>query len=186
MLGALLIAGLGFGVNHILAGEGGQLLSEQEAAQLVEERYPGTVKEIELDDNGARPVYELELHGANGEYEIKMDARTGEILKVEQSKMSALAVEDDRDDRGENKEAAGQPVSENRKGRQPIGYEQAKKIALSKFSGKIVKIELDEDDGRLIYEVEMKKGKREAVIEIDAYTGKILFMSLEDDDDDDD
>ena len=63
-----------------------------------------------------------------------------------------------------------------------ISKEQAKKIALSKFNGKFEEIELDKDDGRLKYEIEMKNGNQEAEIEIDAYTGEILFMSTEDDD----
>ena len=187
LVGAVVIAGLGFGVNQIFAGEGGPALTEREAAQKAEERYPGTVKEIELDDQGARHVYEIELHGAGGEYEIKMDANTGEILKVEQSQATAAGEEGRMDDDRENEGADDQRASEApAKEAKYIGYEQAKKIARSKFNGRIKEIELDEDDGRWIYEVEMKKGKREAELEIDAYTGEILFMSLENDDDDDD
>lgn len=50
-------------------------------------------------------------------------------------------------------------------------YEQAKKIALSKFNGNIKEIELDEDGCSRIYEVEIRK----ADMEIDACTGKILY-----------
>lgn len=124
----------------------------------------------------------LSRKGASGEYEIKMDANTGEILKMEQSKVvdPSGREDDNRDDHKEGDRVAGQRVQKEK----PISYEQAKKIARSKFDGQIVEIELDEDDGRWIYEVEMRKGKREAEFEIDAYTGKILFMSLENDDDD--
>lgn len=191
LVGAVVIAGLGFGVNHIFAGEGGPALTEKEAAQKAEERYPGAVKEIELDDKGTRHVYEIELHGVNGEYEIKMDANTGEILKVEQDKTTKARAskddgrkDDDMDDNKDDKGATSQPASEKpAKEQKYIGYEQSKKIALSKFNGKIEEIELDEDDGRKIYEVEIKNGNREAEIEIDAYTGEILVMSVENDDD---
>lgn len=182
LVGALLIAGAGFGVNHIFAGEKSPALTEKEAVQKAEERYPGTVKEIELDNSGSRHVYEIELHGAGGEYEIKMDANTGEILKVEQSRIADPSARED--DSRKDEEIADYRVSE-KPDKEPkhIGFEKAKKIASKKFDGNIEEIELDKDDGRWIYEVEMKKGKRKAEIEIDAYTGKILFMSLENDDD---
>ena len=41
LVGAVVIAGLGFGVNQIFAGEGGPALTEREAAQKAEERYSG-------------------------------------------------------------------------------------------------------------------------------------------------
>ncbi|MBA4602232.1 PepSY domain-containing protein [Thermoactinomyces mirandus] len=189
LTGAVVIAGLGFGINQIFAGEGNPALTEKEAAQKAEERYPGTVKEIELDDKGTRHVYEIELLGSNGEYEIKMDAGTGEILKVEQSRTTGTKASDDgrkgdevddvRDDQGGKSQPAPEKSATEQK---RISYEQAKNIALSKFNGKIGEIELDEDDGRWIYEVEIKKGRQEADMEIDAYTGKILFMSIENDD----
>ena len=63
-----------------------------------------------------------------------------------------------------------------------IGTNKARSIALAEFSGTIEGIELDDDDDRLIYEVEIADGDNEAEIEIDAYTGEILFMDLEIDD----
>ena len=60
-----------------------------------------------------------------------------------------------------------------------ISSDQAKKIALNKVNGKIVEFELDEDDGRLIYEIEIKKDGREYNLEIDAYTGKIIEFEID-------
>ncbi|PAV30690.1 hypothetical protein CIL05_06200 [Virgibacillus profundi] len=67
-----------------------------------------------------------------------------------------------------------------------ISKSKAKSIALNQFSGNIEEIELDRDDGRLIYEVEIKNGNKEAEIEIDAYTGKVILVDIDTDDDDDD
>ncbi|QGS68035.1 hypothetical protein CV093_03165 [Oceanobacillus sp. 143] len=64
-----------------------------------------------------------------------------------------------------------------------MGDEKARSIAASQFSGSIVELDLDEDDGRLIYEIEMKNGDSEAEIEIDAYTGTILVIDIDHDDD---
>ncbi|SDR05862.1 PepSY domain-containing protein [Virgibacillus salinus] len=70
-------------------------------------------------------------------------------------------------------------------GKVVIDIDKAKEIALSAFSGTIVSIELDEDDGRLLYEMEMDTNKREAEIEIDAYTGEVLVLDIESKDSDD-
>ncbi|MEN2466948.1 PepSY domain-containing protein [Ornithinibacillus sp. FSL M8-0202] len=71
-----------------------------------------------------------------------------------------------------------------------IDYETAKKIALAEFDGMITELELDEDDGRLIYEIEIESVNGEAEIDIDAYTGDIISISIDteigDDDDRDD
>ncbi|PTM51332.1 PepSY domain-containing protein [Desmospora activa] len=197
LVGAVIIAGAGFGVNKIFAGESDPTLTVQEVTQKVEERYPGKVKEVERDDKGSHVVYEIELAGSNGEYEIKMDANTGEILKVEQQQVltddtakdskdgnddehqsdNTVARDDDQEQKPSDDQGQKQPKDKKR-----ISYEQAKKVALSKFDGKITEIELDEDDGRWIYDVEIKNGKQEADVEIDAYTGEVLFMSVENDD----
>ncbi len=52
MAKAIVIAGLGFGVNQMFAGEGSPALTVKEAAQKAEESYPGVVREIGLDDKG--------------------------------------------------------------------------------------------------------------------------------------
>ncbi|MFD2043874.1 PepSY domain-containing protein [Ornithinibacillus salinisoli] len=75
-----------------------------------------------------------------------------------------------------------------------IDTDTAKSIALKEFPGTVTELELDEDDGRLIYEIEIETVSGEAEFEIDAYTGEILVISIDsdlgvsigDDDDDDD
>ena len=46
--------------------------------------------------------------------------------------------------------------------------------------------ELDTDDGRLTYEIEIHKDKKEAEIEIDAITGEVIVVSIEEEDNEDD
>jgi uncharacterized membrane protein YkoI len=193
IVGSVLIAGAGFGVNQMFAGESDPALTAKEAAQIAEECYPGVVEEIELDDKGTRHVYKIELVGPEGGYEVKMDANTGEVLKVEQGKpaMGQGKAENERKDDNrsdlhdadDDREVKSEPVQEKpKKERSRISYEEAKKIALNRFNGTIEEIELDEDDGRLIYEVEIVSGNRDADMEIDAYTGEILFLSVDHDD----
>ncbi|SDD10009.1 Uncharacterized membrane protein YkoI [Melghirimyces thermohalophilus] len=178
LAGAVLIAGAGFGINQIFAGKADPALTSQEAAKAAEERYPGKVEDVDLDDQGSRKVYEIELDGDQGEYEIKMDADTGDIMKVEQNRTEHRAAKADEKDKNDKKQ-------QHPKGRQPISEAQAKQIALSQAEGTISEIELDRNDGRLVYEVEVEDGQQETDMEIDAYTGKVLFMSMENDNGDD-
>lgn len=68
-----------------------------------------------------------------------------------------------------------------------ISREDAKKIALEKINGEIIKLELDcyGDDGPE-YEIEILSDGVKYEIEIDAYTGKIREFERDDDDFDDD
>lgn len=46
--------------------------------------YPGTITEVELEQEHGRPVYEVEIAGADHrEIEVKYDARTGQELSHE-------------------------------------------------------------------------------------------------------
>ena len=64
-----------------------------------------------------------------------------------------------------------------------ISVEQAKQIAQSKApKATLVKIKLDNDDGRLLYEGELREGYIEYEFEIDAATGVIIEWDAEIDD----
>ena len=62
-----------------------------------------------------------------------------------------------------------------------ITKEQAQQIALNRAPGAtVVKCHLDHDDGRMTYEIEMRKGFVEYDCEIDAQTGAILDWDMDD------
>ncbi len=67
--------------------------------------------------------------------------------------------------------------------RKMISRERAKEIALARVNGKIIKFELDEDDGRYSYEFEIINDGIEYEIDIDAYSGEIIKFESERDDD---
>lgn len=70
-----------------------------------------------------------------------------------------------------------------------IGETRAREIALGRANGRIVDFELEWDDGRPEYKIEIVAGRYEYVIEIHGYTGDVLDIDrdeLDDDDDDDD
>ena len=70
---------------------------------------------------------------------------------------------------------------------QDIGYAKAKSIALnhaglSENQAYDMDVELDDEDGRLVYEIEFKSGNMEYDYEIDAVSGAILKHEAELDD----
>ncbi|WP_426350902.1 PepSY domain-containing protein [Alloiococcus sp. CFN-8] len=127
------------------------------------------VTSIGLDRDDEALDYDIEL--TNGTYEIdaELDAYTGNILKWEKEK------DDDT-----NKTTV-QPSTNNTTNKSVIGESKAKQIALNKAGSgyKVTNIELDEDDGRLVYELELVNGNYEISAEINAGTGAIIEWDRE-------
>lgn len=140
--------------------------STDDIRKQVSEMYPGEITELELEKEGDNLVYEIEVKQENKEIELKIDANTGEVL------FSEIDYDDnDNDVVNSNGSSTNNTI---------ISEEKAIEIALRQFNGAIEEIELDEDDSRLIYEIEMENGEKEAEIEIDAYTGKVLEVEIDD------
>ena len=122
--------------------------------------------DAELDESPAQ--YEVEIIGQKGEeIEYKIDAYTGTILESKRET--------------EDKTSAAQPTSSG-----DIGHAKAKSIALnhagvSESKAYDMEIELDEEDGMLVYEVEFKSGGMEYSYEINAATGAIVEQEAEPD-----
>ncbi|NMD69365.1 peptidase M4 [Bacillus sp. DNRA2] len=62
-----------------------------------------------------------------------------------------------------------------------ISEAQAKDIALKQVKGKVVKVELETDNGVLVYEVDVKSGTQVYEVKIDAKSGKVLKVEKEND-----
>ena len=126
----------------------------------------------ELDESPAH--YEVEIRSQTGEeFEYKIDAYTGVILESKREAADGTEV------------PVVQPSKPAASG--DIGYAKAKSVALnhagvSENKAYDMEIELDDEDGRLIYEVEFKSGNMEYSYEINAATGAILKHEAELDD----
>ncbi|MBT2218324.1 PepSY domain-containing protein [Virgibacillus dakarensis] len=208
MIGAVTgAAALGLGIYHSSASELAPELSIAQIKEIVSGQYPGTITDIELEEHASKAIYEVEINGDSKEYELHLDGKTGEILDLkEKMKLNAsdpgdtekakdkanenkktetnhqkqnIAVNEDKDqETDQHKEIRKQ----NTKQTPAISSKKAREIAKNEFNGTITDFELDEDDGRLIYEIEMEAGESEAEIEIDAYTGEIIVLSIDNDD----
>ena len=151
----------------------------KDAAAYAAEQYAGTTAldsvtaevDSELDEFPAH--YEVELHTAWGEFEYLVDAYTGKVLSGQKDLPATAPVGD---------ETAKPTVPTG-----DIGHAKAKSIALnhagvSENKAYDMEIELDDEDGTLIYEVEFKSGGMEYSYEINAATGAILKHEAEIDD----
>ena len=140
-----------------------KLISEAKAKEIALGLVNGEIIKFELDDkydDDDRPNYDIEIISNGTKYEIEIDAYTGTVLEFERDKTKVAT-----------------PTSKI----QVIGKAKAKEIALGLVNGKIIDFELDEDDGRLEYEIEILANGYKYEIEMDAYTGDILDFDKDDD-----
>lgn len=64
--------------------DAGEILPLQVILERANQQYRGQLLEAELEDEGGRVLYELELVDENGlVWEIKYDAKTGELMQRE-------------------------------------------------------------------------------------------------------
>ena len=153
----------------------------RDAAAYAAEHYAGTAAldsvtaevDSELDESLAH--YEVELHTAWGEFEYLVDAYTGKVLSGQKDLLATAPAGDE----------TAKPTAPS--GGADIGHAKAKSIALnhagvSENEAYDMEIELDDEDGTLVYEVEFKSGNMEYSYEINAATGAILKHEAEIDD----
>lgn len=121
-----------------------------------------TFTEAKLERDDGREIYDIEFYTADyKEYDYKIDAKTGAVLEMDY-----------------DAESFTPPASSG-----TITMEKAKEIALAKVPGakeeNIVKLELDRNDGRPVYEIEIIYNAMEYEMEISAADGTILKFESE-------
>ena len=172
-----------------------------DAARSAAEEYAGTTAmdsvtaevDPELDESPAH--YEVELQTARGEFKYLVDAYTGKVLSGQKDLLAAVSASNEATKPSGQKPASASNETTKPSDQKPapsgtvqdIGYAKAKSIALNhaglrENQAYDMDIELDDEDGTLIYEVEFKSGNMEYDYEIDAASGAILKHETELDD----
>ena len=153
-------------------------ITEAESRAIALQKVPGAVTDVELEDEDGTIVYGVEVQAKDGsKQDVKVDAQTGEIVKV------------DNGDEGENGQEENDQ-EENDKQEQAklakITEAESKAIALQKVPGTVTEVELEDEDGTIIYgvEVQVKDGSKQDV-KVDAQTGKIVKVENDDQDEND-
>ena len=141
--------------------QGDDHIGEERAAEIAKTAAnvtDGTVTQNNLDMDDGVWVYQVDLVSGTTKYEFEIDAATGAIREQSQEEIST-------GDAAANISAA-----------------EAEKIARESSNlsgGTVVKNQLDTDDGRQIYEIEIVKDGIEYSYEIDAANGTIIEQSYE-------
>lgn len=150
-----------------------QLIGMEKAEQLALAAASGKVESMDIDRKKGKLVYDVEIQQNNQDVDVWIDAYTGKSLGVRVDR------DDDDDDR------------DNLPGNL-IGAGKASAIAVKHVkSGTAVEVDLDQDDGRWVYDVEVKTANGSSDVEVHAVSGKVIKAEFEkyddhDDDNDDD
>ncbi len=161
--------------NGVQSDQGGYITIEQ-AKTAALKAADGRVDDVDLEHKAGKVFYEVEIDQKTGEVDVLVDAVTGKVLAV-----TDMEQDEDDDDREIDTESTKPvPAAEVK-----LTSEQASAIATKQVSGAtVVKVELDTDDGRYVYEVDLKTAQGEADVDIDATTGKVLSVDQDFDDKD--
>lgn len=139
---------------------GTALISESRCRELADRKVSNAtiISLVRKYDDGT-PIYKVKMKKNSKKFELKFHAGTGQLIAYEWK----LVPADSGSQTGY------------------IGVEKAKSIAKGEVPGATVtKAKLDRDDGVAVYEVELYKDGLEYEFTIDAKTGKILEMDIDD------
>ena len=167
-----LVLGLG-GAREAEAAQSGKYIGEARARAIaldhagLSESDVTVVKMRRYDKRGGM-LYDIVFLSPDARYRYEIDASSGEIIAHYRN----------------GRHGPRDNTSQAETGGQHIGMERAKEIAFAhaKVSASDVrklKVELDRDHGRMIYEIEFEVGRTDYDYEIDAETGDILMWEAD-------
>lgn len=141
------------------------LITVEEAKKIALSEAEGRVESIELERANGNQYYEIDIENGTEDFDIKINALDGKVISFNKER------DDDDDNDQSEKEVYGENI---------ISEQKAIEIAEKEVNGTMKEIEIDEDDGQILYEVELQTKKGEADVDIDAETGKVLKVELGD------
>lgn len=154
--------------SYTIPAASSDLISEAKAKKIALEHAgisssKATFIQVKLDWDDGRQVYEVEFYSGNKEYDYEIDAASGAILSYDYDVENYTIPSSQTGDY--------------------ISREKAQQLAQAKApNATLVKLEFDHDDGRAIYEGELRDGRTEYEFEIDATTGSFLKWEQDRDD----
>ena len=129
-----------------------------------------------LDWDDGKVHYEVEFYAGNTEYDYDIDAVSGAVLSYDREwdDFSLKGYQNTDSSTGTGSTSQSNLITEAK----------AKEIALAKApaGATVVKCKLDRDDGRYVYEIEMRSGYMEYECDINAVTGVIIDWDADWDD----
>lgn len=192
------IGAVAVGVQMFSASADDPSLNSEEAKELAASRYPGEVTVIELNNESGEQIYTMEIDGDDNDYRLKLNADSGDVVQLSEitnadsqeaaSEESAADTASEPEPAAEESSSEEAPPAEEEPSREtgsssnqlPISMDDAKSIALEEVGGgSVTDIELDDDDGRVLYELEIVSSQGEVDVDVDARTGEIIVISYD-------
>ncbi|RDW22319.1 hypothetical protein CWR48_01025 [Oceanobacillus arenosus] len=155
-------------------------VTKEAATQTALDQVPGTVGNVELEDEDGTIVYSIEVTAQDGtQQEVKVDATTGEVTKVE-------AAEAD-DEEADGEEADDDQSQAELAKQATVTKEAATQTALDQVPGTVGDVELEDENGTIVYSIEVtaQDGTQQEV-KVDATTGKVVNVENDDNEENDD
>ena len=169
-IGGIVIAGLDTTGETQASSEKNTMVSLDQAKAIALGVVDGVVTEAILEKENGVLVYEVDIKKDNQETEILIDPVTGNVIKTELEEESVSEVELKNVDK--------------------ISEEQAIQIARSQVNlasvGEMTEVELEKENGVLVYAIEFTKNGIETDVKIDATTGEVVTIESDLDEEDQD
>lgn len=125
----------------------------------------GDITNIQLAVDDGVKQYEVDITKGNKEYDVDIDSRSGKIIEFDEDQ------KDDEDKKEENLQNASPAIS----------LDQAIKTALKSAKGTVNETDLDQENNRLVYEIEIDTAdQREATVSVDAKNGDVISVEIDD------
>ncbi|MFD0904751.1 PepSY domain-containing protein [Actinomadura sediminis] len=149
----------------------GTRVTAMQAAQAALKAAPGTVEDIDLDDDGGAAVWEVDVVASGGVRGVSIDAGSGKVVQNRADR------DDDDDDR---REAAAEAKA---LGGAKVTAAAAANAALKAAPGTVTSVDFQPGDGPS-WEVEVAGSDgTEREVTVDAASGKVLQNQADDQDD---
>lgn len=184
LTGSIVLAGIGAGTAFAFV-KSNTKYSQEKLKEIALSKIPGEVVGVkkDIDEDSMSLTYEFKIKDKNNMLnEIELDSKTGAIIDIENHNDHKDYDDNDHKKYDSNdKNYSYNDLKANIK----FSQEDAKKIALEKFSGEVLKVkeEIDEDNNSLVYEFKIKtKDNTIKEVEVDSKMGNIVDIDNHDDD----
>ncbi|MED4284444.1 PepSY domain-containing protein [Priestia megaterium] len=125
----------------------------------------GDITNIQLAVDDGVKQYEVDITKGNKEYDVDIDSSSGNIIEFDEKQKDG---EDEKEEELQNVSPA-------------ISLDQAIKTALKSAKGTVNETDLDQENNRLVYEIEIDTAdKREATVSVDAKNGGVISVEIDD------
>ncbi|MED4240427.1 PepSY domain-containing protein [Priestia megaterium] len=125
----------------------------------------GDITNIQLAVDDGVKQYEVDITKGNKEYDVDIDSSSGNIIEFDEEQKDG---EDEKEEELQNVSPA-------------ISLDQAIKTALKSAKGTVNETDLDQENNRLVYEIEIDTAdKREATVSVDAKNGGVISVEIDD------